>query len=228
MISRSSKPLPSWPAESLAYIVDDDESICRSLLRLFHSTQLPARSFTSAQAYLEQAAVHTGPSCLVLDVQLPKFGGLELQKTVTERETQIVFLTGHGDVPMCAEAMKAGASDFLTKPVDGVALLVAVARALNRSAEICRAKARKTLLRAQFDQLTPREFEVMRGIVAGLLNKQIGAELGMAEKTVKIHRGRVMEKIGVASVADLVRRAQAVGVSPSATRASSGNLISCH
>jgi FixJ family two-component response regulator len=145
---------------------------------------------------------------------MPSLDGLELQEALASRQTQIVFITGHGDVPMCAQAMKAGAVDFLTKPVDDEALLAAVSRALERSAEIRRAKAERASARAKLDKLTPREFEVLQKVIAGLLNKQIAAELGAAEKTVKIHRGRVMEKMGVTSVAELVRLAQAAGVTP--------------
>ena len=160
-----------------------------------------------------------GPSCLVLDVQLPGLDGLELQQALADRKEQIVFITGHGDVPMCTQAMKAGAVDFLIKPVDDKALLAAVRRALERSAEIRRMKAERASARAKLDRLTPREFEVLQRVIAGLLNKQIAAELGSAEKTVKIHRGRVMEKMGVASVPELVRLAQAAGVAPLVSRA---------
>jgi len=213
-LPKLSRPLLS---ESLVQIVDDDESIRRSLSRLFRSAHLLVEAYDSAQAFLEQAKPYAGPLCLVLDVQLPGFGGLELQRKIAVRGVQIIFLTGHGDIPQCAEALKAGAVDFLTKPVDDIALLEAVSRALDRSAELCRKKAQKASMEARFDLLTPREFEVMQGIIAGLLNKQIGAELGVAEKTVKIHRGRVMKKMDVLSVADLVRLAQAAGVRPAIT-----------
>ena len=159
-------------------------------------------------------ASHDGPSCLVLDVQMPGLDGLELQQALADRAVQIVFLTGHGDVPMCAEAMKAGAVDFLTKPVDDEELLDAVARALARSVEVRKSGAERASARARLDTLTPREFEVLRRVIAGLLNKQIADDLGSAEKTIKIHRGRVMEKMGVSSVAELVRVAQVAGVAP--------------
>ena len=147
---------------------------------------------------------------------MPGIDGLELQQTLARREVQIVFLTGHGDVPTCADAMKAGAIDFLTKPVDDEELLGAVFRGLARSVEVRKAAAERAAARAKLDTLTPREFEVMQRVIAGLLNKQIADELGAAEKTIKIHRGRVMEKMGVFSVADLVRVAQAAGVAPAA------------
>lgn len=199
--------------DALVCIVDDDESVRRGLSRLFRSARLAVESFASAQAYLSREA-HDGPSCLVLDVRMPGIDGLALQKTLADRNTQIVFLTGHGDVPMCADAMKAGAVDFLTKPVDDECLLGAVNRALARSVQVRKAAAERTAARSRLDALTPREFQVMRRVIAGMLNKQIADELGAAEKTVKIHRGRVMEKMGVSSVANLVRVAQAAGVAP--------------
>lgn len=194
-------------------IVDDDESVRRSLARLFRAVRLPVETFASAQAYLDHPP-HDGPSCLVLDVCMPRLDGLELQQTLTSREVQIVFLTGHGDVPTCADAMKAGAVDFLTKPVDDELLLQAVHRALGRSVEARKAISRRTSARSLLNSLTPREFEVMQRVIAGMLNKQIADDLGTAEKTIKIHRGRVMEKMHVSSVVDLVRIAQAAGVAP--------------
>lgn len=199
--------------DALVCVVDDDESIRGSLSRLFRSVGLAAETFASAQAYLDCVA-YDGPSCLVLDVRMPGVGGLELQQILAYRKVPIVFLTGNGDVPMCAEAMKAGAVDFLTKPVDETVLTEAVARALERSVQERARAAERAATLARFDTLTPREFEVMQRVIAGLLNKQIAAELGTAEKTVKIHRGRVMEKMGVASVADLVRLANVAGVKP--------------
>lgn len=198
-------------ADALVCIVDDDESIRRGLLRLFRSVHLPAEAFASAQAYLDRPP-HHGPSCLVLDVRMPGLDGLALQQALSQRQTQIVFITGYGDVSMCAGAMRAGAVDFLTKPVDADDLLAAVDRGLTRSAEVRNTAASRAAARARLDTLTPREFEVMQRVVSGLLNKQIADELGAAEKTIKIHRGRVMEKMGVASVADLVRIAQVAGV----------------
>jgi FixJ family two-component response regulator len=195
-------------------VVDDDEAVRQGFARLFRAFRLPVKTFASAQDYLEEAPPNQ-PSCLVLDVCLPGIDGLELQRSLADREEQIVFVTGHGDVPMCARAMKAGAVDFLTKPVEDEALLVAVARALERSAEIHSRRAERASARAKIDKLTPREFEVLRHIIVGSLNKQIAAELGAAEKTVKIHRGRVMDKMGVTSVAELVRLAETAGVAPS-------------
>jgi FixJ family two-component response regulator len=201
------------PPGALICIVDDNEPIRRALARLFRSSRLAVETFASGKAFLDRAP-HNGPWCLVLDVRMPGLDGLELQQALAEREAQIVFLTGYGDVPTCANAMKAGAVDFLTKPVDDEELLAAVARALARSVEIRKAVAQRAAARALLDSLTPREFEVMQRVIAGLLNKQIADKLGVAEKTIKIHRGRVMEKMGVTSVADLVRGAQSAGVAP--------------
>jgi len=210
-----SSPLPNPPADALICIVDDDESVRRSLSRLFRSVHLPAESFASAGAFLERAP-HDGPTCVVLDVCMPGLDGLELQQALIHREAQIVFLTGHGDVPMCADAMKAGGVDFLIKPVDEERLLDAVSRALARSVEVRKTRSEHVAARALLETLTPREFEVMQRVIAGLLNKQIADELGAAEKTIKIHRGRVMAKMGVTSVADLVRLAQTASIAPSA------------
>lgn len=210
--SPSSPPF-NPPADALICIVDDDESIRRSLSRLFRSVHLPVEAFASAGAFLERAR-HDGPSCVVLDVCMPGLDGIELQQALVHREAQIVFLTGHGDVPTCAEAMKAGAVDFLTKPVDEEQLLDAVGRALARSGEIRKTRSEHAAARALLESLTPREFEVMQRVIAGLLNKQIADELGAAEKTIKIHRGRVMAKMGVTSVAELVRLAQTASIAP--------------
>jgi two-component system response regulator FixJ len=201
------------PSEAMVFIVDDDESIRRSLARLFRSFRVPAETFASGKEFVDRP-VHGGPSCVVLDVRMPGIDGLELQQTLAERKEQIVFLTGHADVPMCAGAMRAGAVDFLTKPVDEVDLLDAVSRALARSAQLRDAAAERALARGRLHALTPREFEVMRFVIAGRLNKQIAGELGTAEKTIKIHRGRMMEKMRVTSVAELVCVAQAAGVTP--------------
>ncbi len=212
-ITDSRPSLSKFSPNALVCVVDDDEAIRGSLSRLFRSVGLAAETFASARAYLNRAS-HDGPSCLVLDVKMPEVGGLELQQILAYRKVPIVFLTGNGDVPTCAEAMKAGAVDFLTKPVDETVLTEAVVRALERSVQERARAAERAATLARFDTLTPREFEVMQRVIAGLLNKQIAAELGTAEKTVKIHRGRVMEKMGIASVADLVRLAHVAGVKP--------------
>src|SRR4051812_11775939 len=197
----------------MVFVIDDDAPVRKSLKRLLGSADYQVELFESAADFLAHPPFQ-GPSCVIVDVRMPGLSGIDLQKTLVQRrrQEQIVFLTGHGDVPMCAEAMKAGAVDFLTKPVDDEDLLARIARALARSVEIRNVSAQRIAARLRLDTLTPREFEVMQRVIAGLLNKQIADELGAAEKTIKIHRGRVMEKMGVTSVADLVRVAQAAGV----------------
>jgi FixJ family two-component response regulator len=196
-------------------VVDDDQSVRRGLRRLFKSAGYTAETFASAEDYLARE-IFEGPICLVLDVRMPGLNGLELQKTLESRGAceQIVFITGHNDVPTCTQAMKNGAVDFLMKPFDGGELIEAVKRALRRGAEYVRKRREKREARGRIDKLTPREFEVLRFVVMGLLNKQIAAEMHTAEKTIKVHRGRVMQKLGVTSVPDLVRVSQRAGVSP--------------
>ena len=207
-------------ARELVCVVDDDQSVRRSLRRLFKSAGYAAETFASAEDYLARE-IFEGPICLVLDVRMPGLNGLELQKTLETREgcEQIVFISGHNDVPACTQAMKDGAVDFLMKPFDGGELIEAVRRALGRGAEYLRKRRERREARGRIDKLTPREFEVFRFVIMGLLNKQIAAELHTAEKTIKVHRGRVMQKLGVTSVADLVRVSQRAGVSPARNRA---------
>jgi FixJ family two-component response regulator len=192
-------------------IVDDDPSFRRSLARLFRSVHLATETFASGKEFLERKP-HAGPSCAVLDVQMPGINGLELQQALGKTAPQIVFLTGHGEVPMCIKAMKAGAVDFLTKPVDDEELLAAVSRALTRSVEEHRIASERAAARALLNALTPREFEVMQSVISGLQNKEIAEALGASEKTIKIHRGRVMRKMEVTSVARLVHTARIAGV----------------
>jgi FixJ family two-component response regulator len=203
----------------LVFVVDDDPSVRRSLANLLESGDYAVETFGNAAQFLQRAE-HPGPSCLVLDVRLPGLDGLGLQRHLAERGRgeQIVFITGHGDIPMGIQAMKRGAVDFLPKPFGDDQLLDAVARALARSVEAVLARAELEELRARLATLTPREFEVFRLVIAGLLNKQIGAELGAALRTVKTHRSRVFQKLGVVSVADLTRLAQKAGVDPSASQ----------
>ncbi len=170
-------------------------------------------TFPSGAAYLSRKE-HAGPVCLILDVSMPGFNGFELQMALAGRCEQIVFLTAHGDVPMCARAMKAGAVDFLTKPVDDEILLTAVGNALERGHELGRTNAEQANACRMIGSLTPRELDVMQRVTAGLLNKQIAAELGISEKTVKIHRGRMMRKTRCASVPDLMRLLGKSGASP--------------
>jgi len=207
MISESPSglmPPPPQNADALVCVVDDDEAVRCCFERLFRAVKLPVETFASAGNYLERAT-HPGPVCLVLDVRMPDLDGFALQKVLAGHGEQIVFLTGHGDVPMCVKAMRAGAVDFLTKPVDDEILLSAVARALDRSREFRTTHAGKIAARALVQCLTPRESQVMHCVIAGMLNKQIACKLGIAEKTVKIHRGRMMRKTRCLSVPDLMR-----------------------
>jgi FixJ family two-component response regulator len=200
---------------SHVFVVDDDPSVRVGLANLLESDGYIVETFASAAEYMARGS-HLGPSCLVLDVQLPGLDGLALQRQLAERGRmeQIVFITGHGDIPMGIQAMKRGAVDFLPKPFDDEALLSAVGQALARSAEHWRKRDEVALIRLRIATLTPREFEVFRLVIAGLLNKQIAAELGAALRTIKTHRGRVMRKLAVESVAELVRLAQRAGVTP--------------
>src|SRR5437867_6097632 len=203
-------------ARKLVCVVDDDQSVRRGLGRLFKSAGYAAETFASAEDYLARE-IFEGPICLVLDVRMPGLNGLGLQETLEKRGAceQIVFITGHNDVPTCTEAMKNGAVDFLMKPFDSEELIEAVKRALERGKEHLRKREERRDARALIDKLTPREFEVLRFVIIGLLNKQIAAEMDTAEKTIKVHRGRVMHKLGATSVPDLVRISQRAGISPS-------------
>ncbi|MGL4402005.1 MAG: response regulator transcription factor [Luteolibacter sp.] len=197
-------------ADTLVCVVDDDESVRCCFERLFRSAGLPVETFASAGHYLERKT-HPGPVCVVLDMRMPGLDGFDLQKALAGHCEQIIFLTGHGDVPMCAKAMKAGAVDFLTKPVDEEILLSAVTRALDRAREFRAAHTARNAASSMMASLTQRESQVMDCVIAGMLNKQIAAQLGIAEKTVKIHRGRMMRKTCCVSVPDLVRLAQQAG-----------------
>jgi FixJ family two-component response regulator len=207
-------------AKELVCVVDDDQSVRRGLGRLFKSAGYAAETFASAEDYLARE-IFEGPICLVLDVRMPGLNGLGLQEALETRGAceQIVFITGHGDVPTATRAMKNGAVDFLMKPFDDEELIEAVKRALGRGEEQLRKRAERREARGRIDKLTPREFDVLRFVVVGLLNKQIAAELHTAEKTIKVHRGRVMQKLGATSVPDLVRISQRAGVSPARNRA---------
>jgi len=205
------------PPNSLVFAIDDDVSVRKGLARLLRSARYKSEIFESASDFLMRPP-HSGPSCVIVDVQMPGLNGIDLQKDLIQRrrEEQLVFITGHGDIPMCAQAMKAGAVDFLRKPFRGDELLECIQNALIRSAEQRRRSAERNEARRLLDLLTPREFEVMQLVITGMLNKQIAGELGTAEKTVKVHRGRVMEKLGVTSVADLVWLVQRAGLAPEA------------
>src|SRR6267142_437849 len=199
--------------KSLVLVIDDDPSVRNGLTLLFRSVGFETRAFGSAQELL-QSTLPDVPSCLVLDVRLPGQSGLEFQAELVKANTHIpiIFMTGHGDIPMTARAMKGGAVDFLAKPFRDQDILDAVATAIERDRK--RRASEKVLsdLRALFETLSPREREVMALVSSGLMNKQIAAELNLAEITVKIHRGRIMKKMHARSVADLVKMAEALGV----------------
>lgn len=194
------------PANSLVFLIDDDASVRRGVSRLLRSAGYNNEAFGSASDFLARDQ-HPGPACVIVDVRMPGMNGMDLQDLLLQRrrEEQLIFITGHGNISMCAQAMKAGAVDFLPKPFRDTELLECVERALARSAEQRQRGLEKTEARRLLDLLTPREFEVMQLVVTGKLNKQVAAELGTAEKTIKVHRGRVMKKLGIASVAELVR-----------------------
>jgi FixJ family two-component response regulator len=192
--------------DGVVYVVDDDESVRRALARLIRSLSLDVETFASAPAFLAYRPPDR-PSCLVLDVRLPGPSGLELQASLgrAQRTMPIIFITGHASVPTSVRAMKEGALDFLQKPFDDQALLEAIQRALARSRQARAERTARARVLHRLDTLTPREREVLARVVSGKLNKQIAAELGAAEKTIKVHRGRVMKKMQAESIADLVR-----------------------
>jgi len=196
-------------AESTVFIVDDDPSICTALCRLFKSVGLPARSFTGAREFLDQAP-GLGPGCLVLDMRLPGLSGLDLQGELAQAgiDLPIIFLTAHGSVPLSVKAMKAGAVDFLEKPVQDQTLLDAVYQALERDRQARRAQVQRQSLQERCATLTPRERQVFEMVAAGRLNKEIAFELGTVEKTVKVQRANLMRKLNCQSLAELVRLAQ--------------------
>jgi FixJ family two-component response regulator len=194
-------------------LVDDDNSVRRALTRLIKSAGYAVQAFASARDFLEYWRItNEGPACLVLDVRMPGLSGLDLQHELLASNTllPIIFITGHGDIPMSVKAMKEGAVDFLPKPVKDKDLLNAIEQALARANHDLREQKELEDVQRRLKTLTPREREVMTLVVRGLLNKQIAFELGTVEKTVKVHRARVMEKMGVQSLADLVRLAEKV------------------
>ena len=203
--------------QSIVFVVDDDMSVREALELLLKHAGWQPRVFDSAQAFLDHPRA-TGPSCLVLDVTLPGLNGLELQRRLADRpEMPIIFITGFGDVPMSVQAMKAGAVEFLTKPFDDDVLLHAIEGAIERSRDALRRESAMRALRDCYATLTPREREVMALVASGLLNKQVGGELGISEITVKAHRGQVMRKMKADSLADLVTMAARLGLRPAAT-----------
>jgi FixJ family two-component response regulator len=206
-------PARASAEEPIVFIVDDNESVHEALRSLFRSVGLKVESFSSA-AELLRSNLPDVASCLVLDVRLPGLSGLDFQSELAKANIHIpvIFITGYGDIPMSVKAMKAGAVDFLTKPFRDQDMLDAVAVALERDRKRREGEKHVADLRAHFDALTSREREVMGLVAAGMLNKQVAGELGLSVITVKIHRGNVMRKMGVRSLADLVRMAEVLGV----------------
>jgi FixJ family two-component response regulator len=196
------------------FIVDDEQDVRTALGRLLTSSNYPVRLFESAEHFLEKKQDDTEPGCLLLDIGLPGLSGIELQSWLFDSSCPrpIVFLTGMGDIPASVNAMKAGAVDFLTKPIDSRRLFAAIGEALRRDVAQRLDRAIRDAIERRFNQLTPREREVLTHIVRGRLNKQIAWECRIREKTIKVHRGRVMHKMGVRSVSELVRLAERVGI----------------
>jgi FixJ family two-component response regulator len=201
--------------DATVLVVDDDASVRRSTERLVRSLGFDVRTFASAKEFLDHARVQ-GPACLVLDVHLPGLGGLDLQGELTRVGVRIpiIFITGHGSIPMTVRAMKAGAVEFLTKPVRPRDLLAAIRAAIERDRASQRARLEAEGLRERYERLTPREREVLAHVVSGQLNKQIAGALATSERTIKFHRAHVMEKMAAASLAELVQMAGQLGVSP--------------
>ncbi len=201
-------------AEPIVFIVDDDPSVRRSTERLLRSAGLEVQMFTSAREFLKHPRPD-GPACLVLDVRMPGLSGMDLQRELNQSGIQIpiIFITGHGDIPMTVRAMKAGAVEFLTKPFRSRGLLDAVHAALERDRSAHKERTEIGELRERYGQLTPREREVMALVATGLLNKQAAGELATTERTIKFHRAHIMQKMRAESLADLVRMAEKLGVS---------------
>lgn len=206
---------PALQAKPIVFVVDDDVSVRESLELLIQFAGWQPETFASAEEFLARSRVLT-PSCLLLDVSLPNLSGLELQKLIASdrMDMPIIFITGHGDIPMTVQAMKGGAVEFLAKPIDDNVLLSAIRNALKRSASALAEQTELQALRDCYASLTPREREVMRLVVSGMLNKQIGLKLDISEITVKAHRGKMMQKMKAGSLAELVRTAVRLGLAP--------------
>jgi FixJ family two-component response regulator len=215
-------------AAETIYLVDDDPAVRKALARVLREEGFGVEAFESAEAFLASPGARLG-GCLVLDVTLPGLDGLELQHRLAEagQGLPIVFVTGHGDIPMSVKALKAGAKDFLTKPVSADALVAAVRSALEQGAAARRARSEIAGLEARLASLTPREREVLAALAAGRLNKQIAADLGVVEQTVKFHRARIMERMQAKTIAELMHIAARVGIGlPAQSSAASGTARS--
>jgi len=199
------------PVEATVFVVDDDTSVRTALKRLIKSLGFKVETFDSAQAFLKHGP-HDGPTCLVLDVRMPGMSGIELQEQLTSAGLgmPIIFITGHGNIPMSVKAMKAGAVDFIEKPFEDQKLIDAINIAIKKNKQVRTQQDELKDLQRRVDALTPREHEVFMLVVSGMLNKQIAFDLGLSEKTVKVHRARVMDKMKAKSLADLVRMAERV------------------
>jgi len=205
-------------SETTVFIIDDDPSVRRGIVRLVRASGMKVEAFASAEDFLASESCE-GPGCIVLDVQMPDMTGPELQARlcVDERCMPIIFLSAHSDVPTTARAMKKGAVDFLTKPVERDDLLAAIRVSLAKDAENRSVLTDKDSIHEKIKLLTPREYEIMTYVISCMLNKQIAYELDISEETVKIHRGRMTQKLGIVSVADLVRLCETVGIAPAET-----------
>lgn len=200
----------------IVFIADDDPSVRKGLERLIKAEGFKVETFASAEEFLQRKPYRGGAYCLVLDVRMPGLNGIELQKELIKKgiSLPIIFITGHGNIPMSVKAMKNGAVDFLPKPFDDKELFSAIDRAIDKSARIRKNEADNTKIQRRINTLTPREYECMRWVITGMLNKQIAPKLGVTLQTIKVHRGRVMHKMQAVSVADLVRLTQKCGITP--------------
>jgi len=200
--------------EPVVFVVDDDPSVRNALARLIKSAGFSVQAFENARSFLNLPEHRDIPCCLVLDIRLPQMSGLELQEEMTERglSMPIIFITGHGTIPISVQAMKAGAMDFLEKPFEEQELLDAIHKAVEKSRQANLEEAERQQILERADSLTPREYEVFRRVVSGIPNKEIGHQLGTTEKTIKVHRARVMDKMMAKNLAALVRMAEKINV----------------